>query len=146
MFFQVFRCLSMVSPLHIILQDQRSSLCVKWVMVFTAISYSDRIQMRNGARVIIDFKGKIAKDIWETNSSKTLPRDLWIRAKALLTIMHATRDIEDLKIKGQPPNIRLHKLKVDRKVYWSVTIKLPWCITFRFKSGEYTEVKIENYH
>lgn len=102
--------------------------------------------MGDGVVVIINFHGKIAKDIWETNSSKSLPRELWIRAKALLTIMHATRDLDDLKIKGEPPNIRLHKLKGDRKEYWSVTIKLPWCITFKFKDGEFTEVKIENYH
>ncbi|MEK6556551.1 MAG: type II toxin-antitoxin system RelE/ParE family toxin, partial [Bdellovibrionota bacterium] len=72
-----------------------------------------------------------------------LPR---VRAKALLTIMHGTSDMNDLKIKGQPPNIRLHKLKGDRKDEWSVTIKLPWCITFKFKNGEFLDVKIENYH
>jgi toxin HigB-1 len=60
--------------------------------------------------------------------------------------MHSTRSIEDLKIKGQPPDIRLHKLKGDRKDHWSVTIRLPWCITFKFKDGDFTEVKIENYH
>ena len=54
--------------------------------------------------------------------------------------------IEDLKIKGQPPNIRLHKLKGDRSEFWSVTIKLPWCITFKFKNGDFSEVRIENYH
>ena len=96
--------------------------------------------------MITSFKGKIAKDIWEQNKSKTLPRDIWLRAKALLTIMHATSSIEDLRIKGQPPDIRLHKLKGDRKEYWSVTIKLPWCITFKFKDGEFSDVKIENYH
>jgi proteic killer suppression protein len=96
--------------------------------------------------MISSFSGKIAKDIWEQNQSRSLPRDLWLRAKALLTIMHSTRSIEDLKIKGQPPDIRLHKLKGDRKDHWSVTIRLPWCITFKFKDGDFTEVKIENYH
>jgi proteic killer suppression protein len=96
--------------------------------------------------VITSFKGKVAKDIWELSQSRTLPRDLWLRAKALLTIMHSTSLIDDLRIMGQPPDIRLHKLKGDRKELWSVTIKLPWCITFRFKDGEFSEVKIENYH
>lgn len=96
--------------------------------------------------MIVSFSGKIVQDVWNTNSSKTLPRELWLRAKALLTIMHATSTLEDLRIKGQPPTIRLHKLKGDRKEYWSVTIKLPWCITFKFKDGEFSEVKIENYH
>lgn len=96
--------------------------------------------------MIVSFSNKAAKDIWETNCSKHLPKEHWVRAKALLTIMHSTVDLEDLIIKGQPPNIRLHKLKAAKKDYWSVTIKLPWCITFKFKAGEFSEVKIENYH
>ena len=96
--------------------------------------------------MIRNFKNKMAKDIWETDSFKSLPNDLWMSSKALLTIMHATTELNDLKIKGQPPNIRLHKLQGDRKDEWSVTIKLPWCITFKFKSGEFIDVKIENYH
>jgi len=83
--------------------------------------------------MIINFKGKVAKDIWDSNRSKSLPRNHWIRAKSLLTIMHSTQTIDDLRIQGQPPNIRLHKLKGDRNGYWSVTIKLPWCITFKYR-------------
>jgi proteic killer suppression protein len=96
--------------------------------------------------VIVSLANKPAKDIWETNRSKTLPKEFWLRAKALLIIVHNTQTLDDLKIQGQPPNIRLHKLKGDQKEYWSVTIKLPWCITFKFKNGEFSEVKIENYH
>lgn len=96
--------------------------------------------------MIRNFANKIAKDIWETNQSKSLPKELWLRAKALLTIMHGTTDLNDLKIKGQPPNIRLHKLKGGRKNEWSVTIKLPWCLTFKFNQSEFIDVKIENYH
>ena len=96
--------------------------------------------------MICNFDNKIARDIWETDRSKSLPSKLWNRAKALLTIMHATTNIADLKIKGQPPNIRQHKLQGDRKDEWSVSLKLPWCITFKFKAGEFIDVKIENYH
>ncbi len=96
--------------------------------------------------MITSLEGKVAKDIWTTNKSKSLPKELWIRAKALMTIMHSTSTLDDLKIKGEPPVIRLHKLKGNRKEYWSITIKLPWCITFKFKNGEFSEVKIESYH
>ena len=96
--------------------------------------------------MLTSFKSKVARDIWETNASRSLPREYWLRAKALLTIMHSTRVLEDLKIQGQPPNIRLHKLKGIRKAYWSVTIALPWCITFKFNDGEFSEVMIENFH
>ncbi len=96
--------------------------------------------------MILSFANKSAKDIWEKDESKSLPSDLWIRSKALLTIMYNTSTIDDLKIKGQPPDIRLHKLKGNRKEFWSITIKLPWCITFKFKNGEFHDVSIENYH
>ena len=96
--------------------------------------------------MIGSLEGKVARDIWGKNESKSLPRELWLRAKAIMTIMHSTTTIDDLLIQSQPPNIRLHKLKGDRKDYWSVTIRLPWCITFKYKSGEFTEVRIENYH
>lgn len=96
--------------------------------------------------MIRNFANKTAVDIWEKDQSKDLPKEIWIRSKALLTIMHGTTQIEDLIIKGQPPSIRLHKLKGDRKDEWSITIKLPWCITFKFNRGEFLDVKIENYH
>lgn len=96
--------------------------------------------------MIVNFSNKIARDIWEKDKSKSLPKELWVRSKALLTIMHSTSGLEDLKIKGQPPSIRLHKLKGNRGQYWSVTISLPWCITFRFRNGEFLDVKIEDYH
>ena len=96
--------------------------------------------------MIVSFGNRTVVEIWEANCSKGLPKELWVRAKALLTIMHSSSAIDDLKVKGEPPNIRLHKLKGSRKEYWSVTIKLPWCITFKFKSGEFSEVRIEDYH
>jgi proteic killer suppression protein len=96
--------------------------------------------------MIVSFRGKVARDVWERNESRSLPRDHWIRAKALLTIMHATHTLDDLKIRGEPPTIRLHKLHGDRKDYWSVTIRVPWCITFRFEGGKFSDVAIENYH
>lgn len=96
--------------------------------------------------MIVGFGNRAASEIWERNQSKVIPRELWIRAKALLTIMHSTSAIGDLKIRGEPPNVRLHKLKGERNDYWSVTIKLPWCITFKFKNGDFSDVRIENYH
>ncbi len=84
--------------------------------------------------------------MWEENRSVKLPRHLWIRAKALMTIMHSTSDLDDLKIRGQPPNIRLHKLKGYLKSYWSVTVELPWCIIFEFKNGNFYDVQIVDYH
>ena len=81
--------------------------------------------------MIMNFSNRAAQEIWETWASKAVPQEIWLRAKALMTIMHSTSTLEDLRIKGQPPSIRLHKLKG---------------LTFRFKDGEFVDVKIENYH
>jgi len=96
--------------------------------------------------VIRNFANKIAIDIWETSASKSLPPEFWIRAKALLTIMHATSDMNDLKIKGQPPNIRLHKLKGDRKGQWAITVNARWRICFTFADGDAFDVELVDYH
>ncbi|MCB1144021.1 MAG: type II toxin-antitoxin system RelE/ParE family toxin [Leptospiraceae bacterium] len=96
--------------------------------------------------MIRNFSDRGTEILWNTNTSKIFPKEIWIRAKALLTIMHNTTTLEDLKTIGQPPNLRLHKLKGNRKNQWSITIQLPWCITFQFSKGEFIDVKIENYH
>ena len=98
--------------------------------------------------MIVSFGNKIASELWEHDLSKGFPRELHVRAKALLTIMHATNRLGGLRLKGQPPNIRLHKLKGERKNQWSITLRndSPWRITFEFSEGEFSEVRIENYH
>lgn len=79
-------------------------------------------------------------------ASKALPRGIWVRTKALLTIMYNSDTIDDLRIMGQPPNIRLHRLKGDLKGYWSVTIELPWTLIFKFKNRKFIDVRVVNYH
>ena len=48
--------------------------------------------------MIVGLKGKVPKDIRVTDQSKTLPRDLWLSAKVLQTIMHATSAPDDRPI------------------------------------------------
>ena len=97
---------------------------------------------------IRSLKGKIAKDIWTTKQSKKLPKELWKRSRFLLILMNASSQLENLKIKGSPPDVRLHKLTGDRKGQWSVTIQKSsgWRIVFRFKDGEFFDVEIIDYH
>jgi proteic killer suppression protein len=97
---------------------------------------------------IRSLKGKIAKDLWSTGSSKKLPREQWQRARMLLEIMNASTRLENLKIMGSPPDVRLHKLAGDRKDQWSVTIHKTsgWRIAFKFESGEFFDVEILDYH
>ena len=96
---------------------------------------------------ITSLKGKIAKDIWLIKEAKGLPRDLWTRARLLLEIMNASSRLENLKIVGSPPDVRLHKLSGDKKGFWSITIHRAsgWRIVFRFSGGEFSDVEIVDY-
>lgn len=97
---------------------------------------------------IRSLKGKIANDIWKTKQSKKLPRDLWRRARFLMEVMNASSKIENLKIMGSPPDVRIHKLSGDRKGQWSVTIHKTsgWRIAFSFENNEFVDVEIVDYH
>ena len=80
--------------------------------------------------MIANFGNRVAKDIWLKDESKSIPNQLSLRAKALLSIMFQVSRLDDLKKLGEPPHLRLDKLKGERKHQWSITIELPWCITF----------------
>lgn len=98
--------------------------------------------------MIENFGNKIARDIWEKDESSKLPVALHERAKALLTIMYSVSDLKELSARGEPPALRLHKLKGDRKGDMAIDIDKTsgWRITFRFENGKFLNVKIENYH
>ena len=68
--------------------------------------------------MIVDFGNKIAFDLFHSGECKKLPKNLWRRAIHLLDIMEAVEKLDDLKSKSFPPNIRLHKLKGERKSEW----------------------------
>lgn len=98
--------------------------------------------------MIENFGNKIAQDIWEKDASLKLPADLHERAKALLTIMYNVSDLDDFKAQGQPPALRLHPLKGERKgdLAIDITKTSGWRITFQFKNGKFHNVAIEDYH
>lgn len=97
---------------------------------------------------IRSLKGKIANEIWSAAKSKKLPRELWKRTRFLLVLMNASTQLENLRLKGSPPDIRLHKLTGDRRGQWSLTIHRSsgWRIVFEFKNGEFIDVEIVDYH
>jgi len=98
--------------------------------------------------MVRNFGNKAASDLFQKGSSRKLPQGLWKRAVFLLDLMEALESLEDLKSKGFPPSLRLHRLRHDRKGEFAIDIdKISgWRITFRFEAGEFIEVKVENYH
>jgi len=68
--------------------------------------------------MIQSFKGKSAKALWEGKRSK-LPSDILQRAVDKLSILHASTDIDSLRI---PPSNHLEALSGDRKGQHSIRI------------------------
>lgn len=97
---------------------------------------------------ISSLKGRIANDIWQLGQSRKLPQNLWRRARFLLALMNASSRLDNLRLKGSPPDIRLHKLKGNLKDYWSITIDRSsgWRVIFKFEGGEFIDVEIIDYH
>lgn len=96
--------------------------------------------------VIKSINGKLTKDIVEKGSSKRFPPKLNDRATFLLMALSDAKDMNDLKKICEPPSLRLHKLKGSLKEFWSITVEKPWCIIFRYKSGEFLDVELGDYH
>lgn len=98
--------------------------------------------------MIHNFGNKAAADLFHSGRSKSLPQKFWQRAIFLLDVMEAVETLDELKSKGFPPSIRLHKLKGSKKEQWAIDIhKIEgWRITFRFDGAEFVDVRIEDYH
>lgn len=98
--------------------------------------------------MIKDFGNRIAYDLFHYGRTKKLPFEFWQRAIYLLDIMDAVTSLNELQNKGFPPSLRLHGLKGSRQGEFAIDIhKISgWRITFKFKSGNFFDVKIEDYH
>ena len=98
--------------------------------------------------MIKNLDNKIARDIWEKWTSKSLPKEYHLRARALLQIMSTTNSLDELKKKGEPPSLRLHPLRYERRGEFAIDINKAsgWRITFKFENSEFVDVKIEDYH
>lgn len=99
--------------------------------------------MRYTYNMIIDFKSKETKKIWEGEVSLRLPRDIQSIARRKLRMINNARQLNDLRI---PPNNRLEALKGDRVGEHSIRINDQWRICFRWVDGNAMNVIIEDYH
>ena len=98
--------------------------------------------------MIKEFGNKVAFDLFHYGRAKKLPNEYWQRAIYLMDIMDAVDSLDELKRKGFPPSLRLHKLKGAKQEEFAIDInKLSgWRITFSFIKNDFYDVKIENYH
>ncbi len=64
------------------------------------------------------------------------------RIERILTALDDAADPNDMDF----PGFRLHRLRGNRRGYWSVRVNQNWRITFRFYDDEAVDVDLEDYH
>ncbi len=82
------------------------------------------------------------KRFFEEGDVKGLPAQHIRKIRAVLAVLDGVSDVSYINIPGG----RLHRLKGERKEYWSLTISRNWRITFQFDGKDITDVDYEDYH
>ena len=93
--------------------------------------------------MIISFKDKETKKIWNGTISTKLPYEIQHTARRKLRMLNNSQNINDLRI---PPGNRLEKLQGDLKEKYSIRINDQWRIVFCWEGSNSSEVEIINYH
>jgi proteic killer suppression protein len=92
--------------------------------------------------MILSFKDKRTKQIWEGKASKLDPV-LQRKAQLKLRYIHLAREVTDLRT---PPGNRLEKLSGDRKDQHSIRVNQQWRISFRWTPNGAEDVEFIDYH
>lgn len=93
--------------------------------------------------MIITFKCKETKRIFEGRFSKKIPHDIQGIARRKLRLMNNAISLNDLR---SPPSNHLEQLYGDREGQHSIMINHQWRICFKWKNGNCIDVEIIDYH
>jgi proteic killer suppression protein len=93
--------------------------------------------------VILSWKGKQAREVFEGNCPKGFPADLFKRMRRSLFQLDAATRLDDLK---HPPGNRLHRLQEDRVGQWSISVNDQFRLCFRWTDQGPEDVEFVDYH
>jgi len=93
--------------------------------------------------MILSFKDKETKLVYNERFSKKLPHDIQRTALRKMIILNYAVSLEDLKI---PPGNKLEQLFGDRKGQHSIRINDQWRICFTWENNNVYDVEIVDYH
>ncbi len=88
------------------------------------------------------FRHKGLKRLFQQGDAKGVPPDLLEKLENILFVLSRARRPEDMNL----PGFRLHRLKGDRRGFWSVTVRANWRVIFRFEEGDVVDVDLIDYH
>jgi proteic killer suppression protein len=92
--------------------------------------------------VIVNFKHKGLKRLFEDGDVKGVRADLREKVENILAVLNRATGPNDLDL----PGFRLHPLKGDRKGFYGVTVRANWRVIFRFAEGHACDVELIDYH
>lgn len=92
--------------------------------------------------MILGFKHKGLKALYETGKTKGIRTDLVRRVSSVLAMLDEAESLDDLT----RPSLRLHELIGDRAGTWSVSVNAQWRMTFTYENGDFEDLDLEDYH
>ena len=93
--------------------------------------------------MIISFRNKDIRKIWEGERFKGLSTELQEVTRRKLRMLNNSQNLSDLQI---PPSNRLEKLNGNFKEFYSIRINDQWRIIFKWNNGNAIDVEIIDYH
>ena len=96
--------------------------------------------------MITEFGNRLAEDLWDDKSSRTVrrfPQELHRAARRKLLYLNDAEQLKDLRV---PPGNRLEALKGDWSGYHSIRINIQWRIIFVWDKGLASDVQVIDYH
>ena len=93
--------------------------------------------------MIRSFGSKDTERIWHEQYVKRIDRSVQRAALRKLELIHAAKEVEDLRI---PPGNRLEQLVGDRRGQHSIRVNAQWRLCFIWKEGGAEYVELVDYH
>jgi proteic killer suppression protein len=92
--------------------------------------------------MIESFRHNGLKRLFHTGEAKGVSPDLLEKIENILFVLNRARRPADMNL----PGFRLHRLKGNLKLFWSVTVRANWRVIFRFEEGDVYDVDLIDYH
>lgn len=92
--------------------------------------------------MIQNFRHKGLRRLFANGEPQGIRADRVEKVENILAVLNRARAPADMDL----PGFRLHRLKGDRKGFWSVTVRANWRVTFRFENGKAYDLDLVDYH
>lgn len=93
--------------------------------------------------MIKSFQKKSLEECFRAGQCTHIQTELRKRVLRKLDMLNAATSLRDL---AAAPGNQLHRLKGNRSDEHAIHVSGPWCLVFRYDSGDFYDVTLEQYH